>query len=511
MGSQIGKGHGKPKKGSKKRSLSEYDKKLWNAACGSGKNKASKGNGLVVVYHPKSLQASRVPNKECLRLYGINYQILILGDGDFSFALALATQLDSDRICATSFDDLRTVLDKYNTASSNIATLTSLGVKVYHKIDATDLREFYNDPADPKYRFFNKIIFNFPHVGGATEEDIAINQKLLSDFFSSARALLLHSFNTSKSDLIHHDQDQMQNSSSNDNSSLKKADYEVHVALRTTAFYLKWDLEKVALQAGMKIKKIEPLNLDLYPCYTPQRTNPAVREAPSIDSGKLYIFTISNIPTKSNQTLDNNSEVEVDSKSKNVGNTKASKMQSDQTNVSASEADLLFSLKPVEEGEEVSETQSKKTKKTHARNPSLGQESSTSKSDVIESQVEQLSKKPKNKYKQMNSSESNSKPVIDAASLMGEQPSSISAAKKIREQLILKRRIQLQLKSNVNASIDVSNDSIQPSKTLISSVSSEKNETKNRLSGNLENLVSQSSPANHSKKRKFIANHHVDS
>lgn len=72
---------------------------------------------------------------------------------------------------------------------------------------------------------FHSIAFNFPHLGGATEEDVAKNQELLRYFFYSARPFL------------HPTQGQ------------------VLVALRNTLFYNRWKIQDQAKASGLQLKR----------------------------------------------------------------------------------------------------------------------------------------------------------------------------------------------------------------------------------------------------------------
>ncbi|CAN0464515.1 unnamed protein product, partial [Scytosiphon promiscuus] len=78
-------------------------------------------------------------------------RILILGDGNFSFSLALArgpprqqgrrkrTRNRPYEVVATSFDGPLDLLRKYPESSKILAGLRSLGATVLHNVDATSL------------------------------------------------------------------------------------------------------------------------------------------------------------------------------------------------------------------------------------------------------------------------------------------------------------------------------------------------------------------------------------
>ncbi|XP_023645890.1 heavy metal-associated isoprenylated plant protein 41 isoform X2 [Capsella rubella] len=94
--------------------------------------------------------------------YSSNHQILLVGEGDFSFSRSLATLFGSaSNICASSLDSYDNVVRKYKKARSNLETLKRLGAFLLHGVDATTLQ--YHP--DLRYRRFDRIIFNFPHAG----------------------------------------------------------------------------------------------------------------------------------------------------------------------------------------------------------------------------------------------------------------------------------------------------------------------------------------------------------
>jgi hypothetical protein len=112
-------------------------------------------------------------------------EVLVVGDGDLSYSVALANMRGDIHLTATTLDSLGSLTKRYRRAENNVRTLLSIpNVSMYYGIDARQLQKY----TFTKERKFRRIIFNFPHPGG--KNCMATNRKLLSDFFLSAEAVL---------------------------------------------------------------------------------------------------------------------------------------------------------------------------------------------------------------------------------------------------------------------------------------------------------------------------------
>ncbi|MEH2444618.1 MAG: Rossmann-like fold-containing protein [Nostoc sp.] len=108
-------------------------------------------------------------------------RVLLVGEGNFSFALSLAKQVKSHQvqnIVATSYDSETEVKQKYADANDNISKLQNGQVQVLHQVDATNL--------NPNLGLFSSIVFNFPFVSGDRPGAVSRNVEMLQGFFNSA-------------------------------------------------------------------------------------------------------------------------------------------------------------------------------------------------------------------------------------------------------------------------------------------------------------------------------------
>ena len=94
--------------------------------------------------------------------------ILLIGEGDFSFSVALLQRpplplehLPPANITATSYDSEDECYIKYSEAQQYVRVLREHGVQVLFGVDATKLEKI----SALKGKTFDRIVWNFPHAG----------------------------------------------------------------------------------------------------------------------------------------------------------------------------------------------------------------------------------------------------------------------------------------------------------------------------------------------------------
>lgn len=171
--------------------------------------------------------------------YRPGMRILTVGDGDFSFSLALARLLAASsfreskttkatkptQLVATTYESLATLRQVYPNLDETLAELKQFGVVVVEKVDATRLVECLPQLHEDNNHLstFHRIIWNFPCTaiaGGQDGQNDAMeeNKQLVRKFVANAQCLLTESG-------------------------------EIHMNHKTKPPYDQWRLERVALEA----------------------------------------------------------------------------------------------------------------------------------------------------------------------------------------------------------------------------------------------------------------------
>uniref|UniRef100_A0A7N0UK61 25S rRNA (uridine-N(3))-methyltransferase BMT5-like domain-containing protein n=1 Tax=Kalanchoe fedtschenkoi TaxID=63787 RepID=A0A7N0UK61_KALFE len=190
------------------------------------------------------------------------HRILLVGDGDFSFSLALAKSFRSaSNLVATSIDKRDDLEKKYSDGGQNVRDLEDMGGLVLLGIDATKMSEHFF----LKTQRFDRIVYNFPHVGFQYREasycQILLNKTLVQEFFRNAMALT------------------------------KSGKGEIHVTHKEGEPYDKWDLVTMAKDKGLLLLEVSPFNKHIYPGYNQKRAHGKDPDAPfRLGNCKTYKF-----------------------------------------------------------------------------------------------------------------------------------------------------------------------------------------------------------------------------
>jgi 25S rRNA (uracil2634-N3)-methyltransferase len=108
-----------------------------------------------------------VPRRATIPFLPTN-RILLIGEGNFSFARALVIDpppvlqsFPAENLTATAYDSEEECYDKYPDAKEIVTTLKEKGVEVLFGIDAIRLEK----TSRLKGRKWDKVVWNFPHAG----------------------------------------------------------------------------------------------------------------------------------------------------------------------------------------------------------------------------------------------------------------------------------------------------------------------------------------------------------
>jgi 25S rRNA (uracil2634-N3)-methyltransferase len=205
--------------------------------------------------------------------------ILLVGEGDFSFARSLAIEHGCANVTATSFDSDTEVREKYPNFESIHNELTQLTppVPIHHSIDATKLSSYKHlrctrEDDDEGQDGWDTICFMFPHTGGLSTDvnrQVRANQALLVAFFKSC---LETTSAKQRLQILASQVHKNHPSPLRPRSQFLRMGGRIVVTLFEGEPYTLWNVRDLARHAGLKVVESWKFDASQYPGYKHVRT-----------------------------------------------------------------------------------------------------------------------------------------------------------------------------------------------------------------------------------------------
>ncbi|KEF61836.1 uncharacterized protein A1O9_03407 [Exophiala aquamarina CBS 119918] len=238
--------------------------------------------------------------------------ILLLGEGNFSFTLALKLHHKFYHVISTCFDTRETLHTKYPDIAGTLSQIdpeyldmcdglptsqvpenewkgfspspspsnkTARKIDVLYGIDATKLSSAHKKMLRESTPF-TKIVFNFPHVGGLSTDvnrQVRHNQELLVGFFKAAKDLLSSPERparvNSQSEVYKSDEEYLSDDMTNSpRSNAGAVNGQVLVTIFEGEPYTLWNIRDLARHCGFKVVESFKFPWSAYPGYQHART-----------------------------------------------------------------------------------------------------------------------------------------------------------------------------------------------------------------------------------------------
>ncbi|EGW31672.1 uncharacterized protein SPAPADRAFT_56474 [Spathaspora passalidarum NRRL Y-27907] len=262
----------------------------------------------------KAKSIKKVPKKhnqpqqvKGLMPFTVDDRVLLIGEGDFSFAKSLIVQnfIQPQNLIATSYDSVEELNQKYPNVQSTLDELTEEGVKLIHEVDTTNLPQCLKLIANSKTKKsgktpslfddrsqLNYIMFNFPHTGKGIKDvdrNIREHQKLILEYFKNCKQVFDIVNDTSKNDFAGY-----------------SVPTEGKIILSTFEGepYNSWGIKIIGKSQDYKVERSGKFDWAMFPEYHHRRTNSTRDTTKPAEERNARIYVFEKFKKKQEQTKD---------------------------------------------------------------------------------------------------------------------------------------------------------------------------------------------------------------
>ncbi|RLV95921.1 25S rRNA [Spathaspora sp. JA1] len=275
----------------------KLSKKLDQNAEIAKENQINKANSIKKI--PKKKNQHSQPQQKGLMPFNAEDRVLLIGEGDFTFARSLISQnfIQPQNLIATSYDSLEELQQKYPNVDSTLDELSQSGVKVLHEVDATKLPQCLKLQITSKLKKagkspslfedksqLNYIMFNFPHTGKGIKDvdrNIREHQKLMVEYFKNCKQVFEIVNDNTKNDFAGY--------VGNSNTGIEG---KIIVSMFEGEPYNSWGVKIISRNHGYKVERSGKFDWTMFPEYHHRRTNSTKDTTKPAEqrNARMYIF-----------------------------------------------------------------------------------------------------------------------------------------------------------------------------------------------------------------------------